>query len=66
MRVTGWDEQGEIRAAELVTHPFFVITLFQHERAALQGRPVVLVQAMLRAAQDKKQTSGSALNVSGV
>ncbi|MCI2293530.1 CTP synthase [Enterobacter sp. I4] len=51
MRVTGWDEQGEIRAAELVTHPFFVITLFQHERAALQGRPVVLVQAMLRAAQ---------------
>lgn len=51
MRVTGWDEQGEIRAAELVTHPFFVLTLFQHERAALQGRPVVLVQAMLRAAQ---------------
>lgn len=51
MRVTGWDEQGEIRAAELITHPFFVITLFQHERAALQGRPVVLVQAMLRAAQ---------------
>lgn len=51
MRVTGWDEQGEIRAAELVTHPFFVITLFQHERAALEGRPVVLVQAMLRAAR---------------
>lgn len=51
MRVTGWDEQGDIRAAELVTHPFFVITLFQHERAALEGRPVVLVQAMLRAAR---------------
>jgi CTP synthase (UTP-ammonia lyase) len=51
MRVTGWDEQGEIRAAELVTHPFFVITLFQHERAALEGRPVVLAQAMLRAAR---------------
>jgi CTP synthase (UTP-ammonia lyase) len=54
MRVTGWDEQGEIRAAELVTHPFFVITLFQHERAALDGRPVVLAQAMLRAARGKK------------
>jgi CTP synthase (UTP-ammonia lyase) len=52
MHVTGWDEQGEIRAAELVTHPFFVITLFQHERSALEGRPVVLVQAMLRAARD--------------
>ena len=51
MHVTGWDDQGEIRAAELVTHPFFVITLFQHERAALEGRPVVLVQAMLRAAR---------------
>lgn len=51
MRVTGWDEQGEIRAAELVTHPFFVVTLFQHERASLDGRPVPLVQAMLRAAR---------------
>ncbi|WP_253384120.1 CTP synthase C-terminal region-related (seleno)protein [unidentified bacterial endosymbiont] len=51
MRVTGWDNRGEIRAAELITHPFFVITLFQHERAALDGRPVVLAQAMLRAAR---------------
>ncbi|WP_200551740.1 CTP synthase [Kosakonia sp. LAM2021] len=50
LRVTGWDEDGEIRAVELVTHPFFVATLFQHERAALAGRPVPLVQAMLRAA----------------
>ncbi|MNP85325.1 hypothetical protein D3C76_1850160 [compost metagenome] len=51
MRVTGWDEQGEIRAVELVTHPFFVATLFQHERGALAGRPVPLVQAMLYAAR---------------
>lgn len=43
LRVTGWDEEGEIRAVELVTHPFFVATLFQHERHAL-------VQALLRAA----------------
>lgn len=50
LRVTGWDEDGEIRAVELVTHPFFVATLFQHERNALSGRPVPLVQAMLRAA----------------
>jgi CTP synthase (UTP-ammonia lyase) len=39
LRVTGWDEEGEIRAVELVTHPFFVATLFQHERHALDGRP---------------------------
>ena len=51
MRVTGWDAQGEIRAVELVTHPFFVATLFQHEHAALAGRPAPLVQALLRAAQ---------------
>lgn len=52
MRVTGWDNQGEIRAVELVTHPFFVATLFQHERAALAGHPAPLVQALLRAAQN--------------
>ncbi|MGY6029953.1 CTP synthase C-terminal region-related (seleno)protein [Phytobacter sp. AG2a] len=52
LRVTGWDEEGEIRAVELVSHPFFVATLFQHERNALAGRPVPLVQALLRAAYD--------------
>ncbi|QMI04956.1 CTP synthase [Citrobacter sp. RHB25-C09] len=51
LRVTGWDENGDIRAVELVTHPFFVATLFQHERGALEGKPVPLVQAMLRAAR---------------
>jgi len=52
MRVSGWDAEGEIRAVELANHPFFVATLFQHERGALEGRPVPLVQAMLRAACD--------------
>jgi CTP synthase (UTP-ammonia lyase) len=52
LRVTGWDEEGEIRAVELVTHPFFVATLFQHERNALAGRPAPLVYAFLRAAAD--------------
>lgn len=51
LRVTGWDDNGDIRAVELVTHPFFVATLFQHERGALAGKPVPLVQAMLRAAR---------------
>lgn len=50
LRVTGWDVEGEIRAVELVTHPFFVATLFQHERNALEGRPAPLVQAFLYAA----------------
>ena len=50
LRVTGWDDNGDIRAVELVTHPFFVATLFQHERNALAGRPAPLVQAFLHAA----------------
>lgn len=50
LRVTGWDDNGDIRAVELVTHPFFVATLFQHERNALVGRPAPLVQAFLHAA----------------
>ncbi|WP_373202681.1 CTP synthase C-terminal region-related (seleno)protein [Citrobacter amalonaticus] len=51
LRVTGWDDNGDIRAVELVTHPFFVATLFQPERGALTGKPVPLAQAMLRAAR---------------
>lgn len=50
LRVTGWDDNGDIRAVELITHPFFVATLFQHERNALAGRPVPLAQAFLHAA----------------
>lgn len=51
LRVTGWDDAGDVRAIELVTHPFYVGTLFQHERGALAGKPVPLVQALLRAAR---------------
>ncbi len=50
LKVTGWDEEGEVRAVELTTHPFFVATLFQHERNALAGRPAPLVQLFLHAA----------------
>ncbi|MCT4717333.1 CTP synthase [Enterobacteriaceae bacterium H18W14] len=51
LKATGWDNQGETRAVELTDHPFFVGTLFQHERNALKGRPAPLVEALLRAAQ---------------
>jgi CTP synthase (UTP-ammonia lyase) len=37
LRFTGFDAAGEIRAFELPAHPFFVGTLFQPERSALQG-----------------------------
>ncbi len=51
LQATGWDKQGEIRAVELTDHPFFVGTLFQHERNALKDQPAPLVEALLRAAR---------------
>lgn len=50
LRITSWDTQGEVRGIELRDHPFFVATLFQSERAALQKRLSPLVIAWLQAA----------------
>lgn len=33
MRFTGWDDDGDVRVAELPGHPFFLATLFQPELA---------------------------------
>ena len=53
LRVAAVDDAGDARGLELDGHPFFVATLFQHERGALQGRlpPPVLafVEAMIAA-----------------
>jgi CTP synthase (UTP-ammonia lyase) len=43
------DELGAVRAIELGDHPFFVATLFQPERAALEERAAPLAEAFLRA-----------------
>ena len=47
--ISARDESKEVRAIELTNHPFFVATLFQPERAALQGRLSPLVTAFTRA-----------------
>jgi CTP synthase (UTP-ammonia lyase) len=54
LRFTAFDDEGEIRAAELPesTHPFYVGTLFQSERAALRGDVPPLARALLRAAAE--------------
>lgn len=49
LRATAEDKAGEVRAVELDGHPFFVATLFQPERAALEGRLPPLVAAFVRA-----------------
>jgi CTP synthase (UTP-ammonia lyase) len=48
---SGHDSTGELRAVELLDHPFFVATLFQPERAALKGIMPPLVTALLKACQ---------------
>lgn len=48
---SGHDSAGDLRAVELLDHPFFVATLFQPERAALQGTTPPLAMALLKACQ---------------
>ncbi|WP_337013435.1 CTP synthase C-terminal region-related (seleno)protein [Pantoea sp. AS142] len=50
LRITAWDEAGDVRGVELPDHPFFVATLFQSERAALQEKDSPLVIAWMQAA----------------
>jgi len=52
LRFTAFDQNGEIRAAELPesVHPFFVGTLFQPERTALRSEVPPLARALVRAA----------------
>jgi len=47
------DSAGDLRAVELHDHPFFVATLFQPERAALEGRVPPLVSAFVEACARK-------------
>ncbi|TFF06132.1 hypothetical protein EXW72_18035 [Pseudomonas sp. BCA14] len=48
---SGHDSAGDLRAVELLEHPFFVATLFQPERAALAGTTPPLAIALLQACQ---------------
>ena len=54
MHVTARDAEGAVRAVELRSHPFFVGTLFQPERAHLYSRPCPLADALVRAAADRR------------
>lgn len=60
LRATATDAAGEVRAVELDGHPFFVATLFQPERAALEGTPPPLAVALLRAAVSAVSTASAA------
>lgn len=47
LRIAARSAAGEVRALELATHPFFVLTLFQPERAAQRGIVPPLAQALI-------------------
>ncbi|MFJ4145514.1 CTP synthase [Pseudomonas sp. NPDC089734] len=49
LRASGRGPEGDVRCIELQDHPFFVATLFQPERAALEGRVPALVAAFVQA-----------------
>jgi CTP synthase (UTP-ammonia lyase) len=49
LRFTSWDDAGDLRGAELASHPFYAGVLFQPERAALRGEVPPLVLAFVRA-----------------
>ncbi|QHD08650.1 CTP synthase C-terminal region-related (seleno)protein [Pseudomonas sp. R76] len=52
---SGHDSAGDLRAIELLDHPFFVATLFQPERAALKGITPPLALALLKACRQVSQ-----------
>jgi CTP synthase (UTP-ammonia lyase) len=54
LRIDAVDDAGDVRGIELDDHPFFVATLFQHERGALQGRLPPAVRAFVQAMIDTR------------
>lgn len=54
LRASAIDAAGDARGVELDAHPFFVATLFQPERAALQGTVPPVVRAFVAAVMDTR------------
>jgi CTP synthase (UTP-ammonia lyase) len=49
LRLTAFDENGELRAVELAGDRFFIATLFQPQLSSTENRPHPLIVAYLRA-----------------
>ena len=49
MRIAGLDNEGQARAFELTTHPFYILTLFQPERSASTNVVHPLIRAFVQA-----------------
>lgn len=49
LRLTAFDDNGELRAIELPEHPFFLATLYQPQLSSSEERPHPLIVEFLRA-----------------
>lgn len=58
LSIAGRGPEGEPRAVELPEHPFFLATLFQPERAAVEDCCHLLVRAFVRAAAKRVRGAG--------
>lgn len=54
---TAYDDEGEVRAIELRSHPFFVATLFQPERRALADEVPLIVKAFVATMMSSRSAS---------
>ena len=53
LKISGYDDNKEIRIIELKNHPFFIATLFQPERSSLRNLNHPLIDAFTEAAINK-------------
>jgi CTP synthase (UTP-ammonia lyase) len=60
LRVSGVDNDGEVRVVELSDHPFCVATLFVPQTRSKPDRPHPLVNALLRAAAEQRHADSIA------
>lgn len=64
LKISGTDQEGEVRVIEIPHHPFLLATLFQPERSALKGLAHPLIQGFVRAAcqQDRRPQSSARIS----
>jgi len=60
LALSGFSANGDIRVAELPTHPFFIATLFQPQLSSEAGKPHPLIVAFMQACGARSRRAVSA------
>jgi CTP synthase (UTP-ammonia lyase) len=66
MRIAGLDHQGQARAFELTTHPWYMLTLFQPERSASTGIAHPLIRDFVQAMWERSRCASAPSLASGI